>query len=154
MKELIQIDDLLRICGYSYSLEEPTINNGYNCDHPDCEEIEFVKNNQIVDVYEETVEYLKRITSGKKKRLKKKLIKNIMSLLDKDEFSFGKKLNIKQIGKCYTFSCPVACHAYLEDMKELDSDLYEEYKDEGDEGDEDNGYLDTSDWMVYDGDES
>ncbi len=32
-------------------------------------------------------------------------------------------------------------------MKELDSDLYEEYKNEG-EGEE--GYLDNSDWVVYD----
>ncbi len=52
----------------------------------------------------------------------------------------------KHIGKCYTWSCPIAQHADLEDMKELDSVLYEEYKTEAD----DQGYIDNSDWMVWD----
>lgn len=50
----------------------------------------------------------------------------------------------KKIGKCYTWSCPVAYHADLKDMKELDPVLYAEYKDEADS----EGYIDNSDWMV------
>jgi len=33
-------------------------------------------------------------------------------------------------GKCYAFSCPLAHEADLQDMKELDNDLYEEWKKE------------------------
>lgn len=33
-------------------------------------------------------------------------------------------------GKCYSFSCPLASEADLEDMKKYDKDLYKEYKNE------------------------
>ena len=36
----------------------------------------------------------------------------------------------KPHGKCYAWSCPLANEADLEDMKELDKDLYNEWKDE------------------------
>ena len=149
MNELIQIDDLTRICGHSYSLEEPIINNGYNCNHPNCEETAFVKHDNEIDLMEETTKYYFKISSGKKKRLKKKISKKLQDLYNNDTDSLIKLLKIKCIGKCYTFSCPVAFHADLQDMKELDNDLYEEYKAEGERNSD---YLDTSDWMVYDGD--
>lgn len=33
-------------------------------------------------------------------------------------------------GKCYSFSCPIAHRADLEDMKNISQELYEEWKDE------------------------
>lgn len=54
----------------------------------------------------------------------------------------------KEQGKCYGFSCPIAYTADLEDMRKLDPDLAEEYKNDADE----NGEIE-SDWLVYDGDE-
>jgi hypothetical protein len=36
MKKLYEIDELMSVCGYGHS-ENPEINNGYNCNHPNCE---------------------------------------------------------------------------------------------------------------------
>ena len=36
----------------------------------------------------------------------------------------------KEHGKCYSWSCPLANEADLEDMKEYDMKLYEDWKDE------------------------
>lgn len=36
----------------------------------------------------------------------------------------------KEHGKCYSFCCPLAYEANLEDMKELDKELYDDWKDE------------------------
>lgn len=63
---------------------------------------------------------------------------------DNEDYEIQKN---KHIGKCFTWSCPIAHHADLKDMKKLDSDLYDEYKSEAN----DLGYLDESDWMVWDG---
>ncbi len=60
--------------------------------------------------------------------------------LDQEEFE---TINNKKIGKCYSWSCPLAPQADLQDMKELDQDLYEEYKESAD----DQGSID-SDWVV------
>jgi hypothetical protein len=94
-EELLQIDNLMSKCGYGYYYEgSPMINNGYNCNHKDCEESE--------------------------------------------------EVNGKCIGKCYTWSCPIACTAEIDDLKRLDKDLYEEYKSEADR----EGCIE-SDWMLY-----
>jgi len=37
-----------------------------------------------------------------------------------------------EVGLCYDFDCPLAYEAGLEDMKEHDVDLYNEYKEECD----------------------
>jgi len=37
VRKLITIDDLMKICGYACDCEE---NNGYGCNHPECEEQE------------------------------------------------------------------------------------------------------------------
>jgi len=92
MNELIQIDELLEKCGYSYN-SETNINNGYNCKHPDQEEFEMVDN--------------------------------------------------EKIGKCFAWSCPLAPKADLQDLKELDSNLFDEYKESAD----DQGCIE-SDWVV------
>ncbi len=62
---------------------------------------------------------------------------------DQEEFEM---INNRKVGKCYSWSCPLGPKADLQDMKELDPDLYEEYKSEawGEEGS-----LDNSDWVVY-----
>lgn len=36
----------------------------------------------------------------------------------------------KEHGKCYCFSCPLGNEADLEDMKKLDQELYNDWKDE------------------------
>jgi hypothetical protein len=36
----------------------------------------------------------------------------------------------RQHGKCYAFNCPLAPEADLQDMKELDQELYDEWKNE------------------------
>jgi hypothetical protein len=43
-----------------------------------------------------------------------------------EEYEDGKKM-----GKCYSFSCPIASEADLEDLKTHDKGLYEIWKDEG-----------------------
>lgn len=53
----------------------------------------------------------------------------------------------KEHGKCYSFSCPLARRADLEDMKNLDSELYEEWKDG------ECPIFMGADWMVVDMDE-
>ena len=42
----------------------------------------------------------------------------------------SKSKNKQHPGRCSTFDCPLAYEANLEDMKEYDKDLYEEYKQE------------------------
>ena len=150
--ELIQIDDLMAECGYSYNYcpnnyKSPDINNGYNCNHPDCEEFEYVKNDNIVDLTKEIRKYVINMITGRKKRIRNKLIKKHWDTRNNYNDDYWiKKLGIIKVGKCYSWSCPIACKADLQDMKEIDMDLYNEYKDEA-KGDE--GYLDTSDWVVY-----
>ena len=60
---------------------------------------------------------------------------------DQEEFEM---IDNKKIGKCYAWSCPLACKADLQDLKELDQILYDEYKNSAD----DQGCID-SDWVVY-----
>lgn len=38
----------------------------------------------------------------------------------------------KSMGKCYSFSCPLASEADLKDLKKWNNELYEDWKDEGD----------------------
>lgn len=94
MEELIQINDLCCQCGFFYN-DKSWINNGYNCNHPDCDERE-----------------------------------------DDDKGN--------SIGRCHTWSCPIATEADLHDLKRLDESLYQEYKDSADK----EGHID-SDWMVF-----
>ncbi|MCK4328758.1 hypothetical protein KAX02_02840 [candidate division WOR-3 bacterium] len=42
----------------------------------------------------------------------------------------SKSKNKQNLGYCFTFDCPLAYEANLEDMKEYDKNLYEEYKQE------------------------
>jgi hypothetical protein len=95
MRRLIMIDELTSICGYYNG--SVSVNNGYGCDHPECEDTEF-----------------------------------------DDEAG-------KEQGRCFTFSCPIAWQADLEDLQELDPGLAEEYKNDA----LPDGTID-SDWMVYD----
>lgn len=53
--------------------------------------------------------------------------------------------NGKEQGRCYTFSCPIAHEADLEDLRNLDHDLYQEHK-----GDALPDGTIEDDWMVYD----
>ena len=139
--ELIQLNNLTDICGYSYS-DDVNINNGYNCNHPDCDDYEYVKNDSIVDLTEEIRKYIINMIRGRKKRIRNKLIKKHWDTRNNynDEY-WTKKLRLKKVGKCYTFSCPIAHSTDLEDMKNIDKELYNEYKATGDDPED-------SDWMI------
>lgn len=55
-KELLEINQLARRCGYFYNINFkypslPNINNGYNCDHPDQEETEDIDGQKIGKCY-------------------------------------------------------------------------------------------------------
>ncbi len=48
---------------------------------------------------------------------------------DGSQVRFPKKIKHKiSQGKCYSFSCPIASECDLEDLKEHDTDLYNEWK--------------------------
>jgi len=48
---------------------------------------------------------------------------------DQESSDIDEDTGLRQ-GKCYSFSCPVATEADLQDLKELDAERYEEWKDE------------------------
>jgi len=50
-------------------------------------------------------------------------------------------------GKCYAWDCPLAYQANLKDLKEMDTHLYNEFKDTVNEANLDQNDID-SDWIV------
>lgn len=97
--EILHIDTLSRYCGYFTS--QTDANNGYGCNHPDCDDSEMLwkdEHGYTHRGYEEDAE----------------------------------KPKTKQ-GKCYDFSCPLAHRCDVQDLRELDSDMLEEYKDAPDD---------------------
>lgn len=141
-RELLTIDDLMSKCGYGYC-DESNVNNGYNCSHSGCEESEYTKYDEVVDINELIRKYIINKVVGRKKRIRNKIIKKYWT--KRTEYDYWKqKLGLKEVGKCYTFSCPIAYTAGIDDLKELDSNLYEEYKDSADS----EGNIE-SDWVIY-----
>ncbi len=139
---LIEIDNLMDGCGYSYQ-DDAGINNYYNCNHLDQEDFEYTKDDKIVELRDCIKEFIISKIIGRKKRLRNKIIKKYFPGWENKEEYWSKKLNLKKVGRCYSRSCPLAYPADLQDMKELDQDLYNEYKESAD----DQGCI-SSDWVV------
>ena len=140
-RKIIPLDELVAICGY-FTGGTP-VNNGYGCTHPKCEEKEIVRLNYpdsrphdeqfkqklfMIAMRKKYGSMHQIIEAVKTKDGKQYAIKVKSELIHDD--SFLKQFGCKQMGKCYSFSCPVANEADLEDMKELDNELYNEWKDE------------------------
>lgn len=147
--ELLTLDELMSKCGYGYS-DESNLNNGYNCSHFDCEESEYTKNNEVVNINDLIREFVINKSHGRKKRIRNKIIKKYWTEKRTDYDYWKQKLKLKEVGKCYTFSCPISAPACLCDLKELDKHLYEEYKPEGYiKNSHENCYIE-SDWVIHD----
>ncbi|TET97713.1 MAG: hypothetical protein E3J23_08525 [Candidatus Stahlbacteria bacterium] len=82
--KIIHIDQFTTMCGF-FNSDTLEVNNGYNCNHPDCEETQIIGD--------------------------------------------------KEIGKCYSFSCPLAPEVDHQDLKEHDKDLYNDYKNDSEVND-------------------
>jgi len=141
MIQIIDLDELAGKCGYFNS--ECAVNNGYGCNHPDCEDSDIVSfdeyGNQISHYnYELTIcrKILQRICPNLKDLREiienDKIFKRYFQKLSDEPYHpmFLKTLGLRQQGKCYSFSCPIANEANLEDLKKYDIDYYNEWKDE------------------------
>ena len=141
---VVGLDELTRVCGF-FNYETPA-NNHYGCNHNDCDDGEIVK---IVRRYGEYAQDRVGKLDGYKIRIKiqhklgifsnesyadmikDKIFNRYLTKLRNDPLSeeFLKLLGYKWQGKCYSFSCPLASECNLEDLKEYDQDLYNEWKD-------------------------
>ncbi|WP_338813250.1 hypothetical protein V9L05_18080 [Bernardetia sp. Wsw4-3y2] len=143
--KIVDINDLADICGF-FNGETP-VNNGYGCNHPDVEDSEIVR---IVDGEEFRVGNEELRYKILKVALRKKYgsYQNIEKALATEEGklyagkirnelcyddSFIEKFGCKIIGKCYSFSCPIANRCDVQDLREYESDFLSDYEDE--EGD-------------------
>ena len=139
---VVHIDELMRVCGYANA--ETNVNNHYGCDHSDCEETEIVKvlSDGSHKRLGEDIEYqvLKLSLRRKygswgdiKKESETEDFKHfVIDIRDKKIYDneFLREFGLKRQGKCYSFSCPLANSCDLEDLKEHDSELYEEWRNE------------------------
>lgn len=141
-KELLTIDALMDKCGYGYN-DESNVNNAYNCSHSECEESEYTKNDEVVNINDLIRKYVWMKSVGRKKRIRNKIIKKYWTEKRTDYDYWKQKLGLKEVGKCYSFACPIAYPAHIDDLKELDNYLYEEYKNDTDS----EGNIE-SDWMI------
>lgn len=128
---IIHLDNLTAICGFFNS--DTCANNGYGCNHPQAEEFEYVKaNDSYRYVKEEKVRMalLRQKFGSYHNILKNK--QDAWEWIQKAQFTDDEllKINVKKQGKCYSFSCPIASEADLEDLKKYDIDLYYDWKDE------------------------
>ena len=141
-RKIIHIDELIEICGHFYMDRKNWCNNGYNCSHKDCEEQElFDKKGNVVDLDMLIMRYYQRFNLKKKRLLKKKTKEYRKKRNDTDYWI--EKFGLKLVGKCFSFSCPLANRADLEDMQELDKELAKEFTDDN--------YVVDADYMVIDG---
>lgn len=68
---------------------------------------------------------------------------------------FGHRYEVNENGKhkfgcCYCFVCPFGHIPYLADLKELDKDLYDEYKDDKPDDESEEDYLIDDNLIVVD----
>lgn len=139
---VVPLNHLTRVCGYfNY---DTVCNNGYGCDHPDCEDSELVRVTPSGDVRKYGLEYQIKIAAMRKafgsiadiqKALETQDGKDYYEGLDRlmYDHSFVARFGCKRQGICMSYTCPVAFQADLEDLKTYDQDLYEEWKDEDSE---------------------
>lgn len=120
--KVMHIDELANICGFFNS--DTIANNGYGCDHPDCEEKELMikkngKYEYAVGRFDFDFRVIARKILGRKtsnrRKVKKALKKARLIECDNKELS---KLGLKQQGLCFDFSCPLCFTADEEYCKE------------------------------------
>ncbi len=147
--KIIDINDLADVCGFFNS--DTTVNNGYGCNHPEVDHSELVR---IVDEEEFRVEDLEdkiiRISLRKRfgsyqdiqKALATKEGKLFLAKVEEKIYSeipfrndkqFLKSFNCQVVGKCYSFSCPIANRCDVQDLREYESDFLSDYEDEEDD---------------------
>ncbi|MCP4493146.1 MAG: hypothetical protein GY820_38480 [Gammaproteobacteria bacterium] len=127
MDKIIHLDELTRYCGYFET--ETGVNNGYGCKHPDCADHAILNTDGYqVDISIKIMNHYNKYNLKKIRHLKKQVRLCRKALADPDDWM--KKHGYKWAGKCYTWSCPIAIEADLEDLKKWDTDLYNDWKNE------------------------
>ncbi len=127
MCKIIDLDELTNVCGYFEM--ETGVNNSYGCTHEDCEDkVVIDKNHNEVDFRNILIRHFQKYNL-KKTRIQKKKNKEFKNALLEQEV-WIKKLGYLYAGRCFSFSCPIATEADLEDLKKFDSYLYDEWKNE------------------------
>lgn len=140
MKQTIEHVDVFSLrCGFYNT--NTVVNNGYGCNHPECEELELVKKTKTaIDIFDtedcriSNADALKIFVEKRTKRnvfCNKRLAKKYMRLFEANYYNntFLEKYGLKQQGKCYAFSCPLAYEADRNDIIDItgdDPDHYEE----------------------------
>jgi hypothetical protein len=92
---IIHLDTLTDYCGHYYEDDRVCCNSYYNCDHPDCEDIEYFNPDGS---YYEGHSY--------------------------------EEPGVFAVGRCFSFSCPIADSADLEDMQLYDPELAKEFEND------------------------
>ena len=127
-RKIIHLDTMVEICGYFYTDNKNWCNNGYNCSHKDCEDkVLFDKNGNKVDLDKMIRKYYQQFNLKRKRVLKKK---NKEYRQKRNNTAYWvEKFNLKYVGRCFSFSCPLANRADLQDMQELNKELANEFED-------------------------
>lgn len=136
---VVPLDHLTQVCGYFNT--DTICNNGYGCEHPDCDEYDLVKVHRGEERFKDNLEYQIKIAALRKafgsvadirQALETEDGKDYYNGLDRllHDRGFVADFGCKIAGRCYSFSCPIAHQADLDDLKEYDQELYEEWKDE------------------------
>jgi len=117
MEMITNLNSLCSSCGY-FDDQSP-LNNGYGCNHKDCEEGEFLdaKGNHITYLDGLIAISFTRRNIKCNRRLAKKFLKKArrMSLIEKTKYL--KKLGVNFHGKCFSFSCPISYEVSFDDIK-------------------------------------
>lgn len=140
--KIVDINDLADVCGF-FNGKTP-VNNGYGCNHPNVEDSEMVR---IIDGEEhrtgdsnKVIKVALRKKYGSFQNIEKALATEegtqYLQLLRNDltnDNSFLKDFGCKIIGKCYSFSCPIATRCDVQDLREYGSDFLSDYEDQDDD---------------------
>ena len=139
------LNTFANVCGY-FNGQTP-VNNGYGCNHPHQEEWDLVRLEKNEQCYypKKDGDDLKRqilnialrkkygsydkIIAATKTKSGQNYVKKVREKLLYDN-DFLAQFNCKKQGRCYSFSCPLANECDLEDLKNHDTSLYENWKDE------------------------
>lgn len=152
-RKIIHLDELINVCNY-FDSNSP-VNNGYGCKHKDCGDTELMlikqdsHSNFYFDNYCENLErkiYNRHGIFNKEQfeaMIEDKIYKRFFDKLKREPYSsiFLKEVGAKWFGKCYSFSCQLADECNLQDLKNYNSEYYEEWKNEDYEPNEAGGNL-------------
>lgn len=112
---IMDLDSFTEICGQFYCDTDNTCNNGYNCKHLECEEADYFNNsNECVDLRSYIIQF--ELNRGESKSS----IQNKLKTNYYDDIKYLKSIGITRVGKCYSFSCPLAYQADKEDVLRID----------------------------------